>query len=122
MAYGDAVYDLPETYVKFIRDYREVGSYYAMNYYPLTPCSPREKCVAMQFGDEKSGVVIVYSREGNTGKKEIVMNGLSKKNDYVLRSVDGGSVIRSSGKNLMSKGFEVNAEELTAYILLYSEG
>ena len=121
MTYGDVLYDSPEIYVNFIRDYRAVSGYYAMNYYPLTPCSSREKCVAMQFGDEKSGVVIIYSRKGNKGKETIVMNGLSKEKNYVLRALEGGTVIRSSGKNLMSKGFQAETDELTAYILLYSE-
>lgn len=122
MCYGDVLYDAPEAYSDFIRDYERIKGYFTEKYYPLTPCAPRTECVAMQFGNEKEGVILLYSREGNDGEVTFLLNGLAADKHYILRPLEGGAVVRSAGSSLMNKGFTAEAAEKTAHIILYSEG
>ena len=121
MCYGDVVYDSPEVYADFIRDYKRVKGYFAENYYPLTAGASREDVVAMQFGSEKEGVILLYSREGNDEEVTLLLNGLSADKHYTLRPIEGGAVIRSAGSSLMKKGFTAETEGKSAHIILYSE-
>ena len=121
MCYADVLFNAEETYAKFIREYQEVKTYFAQSYYPLTACTPREDVVAMQFGSEHSGVIVVYAREGAKGKTTLRLNGLLTNANYSVRTVEGEALSSSTGGNLMKSGFSLNAKEKTAYIILYSE-
>lgn len=121
MCYGDVLYDSTEEYVKFVRDYAKVKGYFAENYYPLTPCTSLEKVVAMQFGTEKEGVILLYSRAGQKGEKQLVMSGLSANENYRVRTIEGDSIAAGSGETLMKSGFALDLKERTAYIILYGE-
>ena len=121
MCYGDVIYDARDEYVRFVGDYAAVKSYFAENYYPLTPCTPREDFVAMQFGTEKAGAILVYSRAGSKGAQTVAANGLSTDKTYRLRTVEGTAVWIGKGADLMQQGFSLDVRERTAYIILYEE-
>ena len=120
MCYADVLYDSPDAYAAFVRDYERVKGYFSENYYPLTPGVSREGVVAMQFGSEKAGVILRYSREEG-GEVTLLLNGLNADKHYTLRPIEGGTVIRSAGNSLMKKGFTAEAEGRSAHIILYSE-
>ena len=121
MCYGDVLYDAGDAYVAFVEDYRQVKGYFAENYYPLTPCTTLSDLVAMQFGDEREGVILLYSRAGSKGAVTLPMNGLTTDGKYRLRTVKGEVVLSAQGGDLMTHGFALDVKERTAYIILYSE-
>lgn len=121
MCYGDVLFDAKDAYVNFVRDYQTIKTYFAQNYYPLTPCTPRENFVAMQFGEETAGVVLGYARDGAKGKKTVKLNGLSENKTYSVRTIEGVALKNAKGADLMKTGVTISVEERTAYIILYSE-
>ncbi|MBQ7712860.1 MAG: alpha-galactosidase [Clostridia bacterium] len=121
MCYGDVIYDAPSAYACFVGDYLAVKEYFAENYYPLTPCTPRSDFVAMQFGTAHEGVILVYSREGSEGRETLSLNGLFADKNYRLRSISGDPITAGQGSDLMKRGFTLEVKERTAYLILYSE-
>lgn len=121
MCYGDVLFDAKDAYVSFVRDYQTLKTYFAQNYYPLTPCTPRENFVAMQFGEETAGAVILYARDGAKGTKTVKLNGLSENKTYSVRTIEGVALKNAKGADLMRNGVTISTEERTAYIILYSE-
>ena len=120
MCYADILYDAPTEYAKFICEYSAIRDSFAKNYYPLTSCTPRSDFVAMQFGDEKEGVILVYSR-GSEGDRKIVPNGLSATTNYILYNVEGDRTSRRNGGDLMKSGFTLETGRRTAYVIVYKE-
>jgi len=121
MFYAD-ILDDPETtarYVRFLDEYETIKTYFAQNYYPLTPCALRSDTVAMQFGTKQEGVILLYAREGAGGDVTLAANGLASDKNYSIRTIEGVSVATGTGQTLMQNGFTVETTESTAYILLY---
>ncbi len=113
-----------EGYKKFTAEYEQIKGYFLKNYYPLTPCTMADdQTIAMQFGDEKEGAVLVFSREkSKAGIKTIAMNGLRKNGNYTLKTIEGDDVVTASGSALMSGGFSLSTDKRTAYIIIYKQG
>ena len=121
MTYADVLYDSSEEYLKFIGEYEQIKDYFAENYYPLTACTPREKFVALQFGTEERGVILLYSREGSKGERTVKLNGLSTDKNYRLVTIEGADVASAKGSDLLWGGFSLETEEHKAYLVLYCE-
>ena len=121
MCYGDVIYNAKDAYVRFVGDYQKVKSYYSQNYYPLTSCTPRSDFVAMQFGNEKAGVIVAYSRADGKGDHRLSLNGLSAGVTYRLQTVEGKALKTAQGSDLMKKGVTLKSKNRTAYIVLYNE-
>ncbi len=119
--YADILFDHPEAYVSFIRDYEKVKEYFARNYYPLTPCAPRSSFVAMQFGSEEKGVIVAFDRTGKGKANAIKPNGLSLEASYKVSFVEGGEIAAKRGEDLMKKGFSVRSEKKKAYLIVYEK-
>jgi len=111
-----------EDYVQLFRDHAVIKDFFDKQYYPLTSCSTSEKInLAMQFGDEKKGVILVYSREkAKEGDLTLTMNGLSQNKKYNLTFIEGIAITEKTGAELMSDGFTMQTESRTAYVILYS--
>ena len=111
----------PEGYKKFTAEYERIKEYFLKNYYPLTPCTMSDRqTVAMQFGDEKEGVVLVFARDkSKAGEKTFKLNGLKAGSNYVIKTIEGTAVATKSGAALISEGFTLNTEKRTAYIIVY---
>ena len=124
MFYGDVLYNSSDTYVKFIREYEQIKTYFAQNYYPLTSCTPRSKVVAMQFGNAQEGVVLVYVRSASrrVGKETIIYpSGLSPDSLYEFRYIEGDVVKIRLGKEIMQNGISVSIDAKEAFIITYHE-
>ena len=108
-------------YVQYIRDYDAVKTYFDKQYYPLTPCTASDNTsVAMQFGDEKEGVILLYNRpNAEEGPETFVMNGLDAIKTYELTFIEGDSLTIKSGADLIKSGFTVDLKARTAYIVTY---
>jgi len=112
-----------EDYVQLFRDYDRTKNYFDKQYYPLTPCTISDEItVAMQFGDEKEGVILVYAREkAKAGEITLAMNGLERNVTYDLATIEGNAITQKNGNDLMTSGFTMNAQKRSAYIILYSQ-
>ena len=112
-----------EDYLKNFRDYQRIKNYFDKQYYPLTPCTTSDKQpVALQFGDEKEGVILLYAREKiEEGTYTFRMNGLSAEKTYALRYIEGEAITQKNGQALLADGFSLSLEKRTAYIILYGE-
>ena len=123
MCYADVLFDATEEYVKFIREYNEIKTYFAQNYYPLTSCTPLSSYIAMQFGGEQEGVVLAYVRaqQVKNGKKiKVYPNGLSSDKRYEFRTIEGETITVGQGKEIMQNGIEIQNLR-NAYIITYHE-
>ena len=113
----------PAGYKKYMEEYDKIKGYFLQNYYPLTPCTMSDKItVALQFGDEKEGTIIVFARnKTEVGEKTFKMNGLKEGARYTIKTVEGEDVAKRSGKELLTDGFGFKTERRTACILVYKE-
>ena len=111
-----------EEYVQYLHDYSAIKQYFDKQYYPLTPCTVSESIsVAMQFGDEDEGVILLFTRENaKKGASTFLMNGLAAGKKYTLTYIEGGTVTEASGADLITDGFTIDVEPRTAYIIKYS--
>ena len=110
-----------EDYVQYLRDYDAVKNCFDKQYYPLTSCTTSNKTtVAMQFGDETEGVILIYAREkAKAGAVTFTMNGLSAGREYDLTFIEGDALTSKSGGALMLDGFTLSVEPRTAYVVTY---
>ncbi len=110
-----------EGYKKYVGEYERIKEYFLKNYYPLTSCTISDKeTVALQFGDEKAGVILVFARsKTKEGEKTFIMNGLKQGTKYEMKTIEGEFIAAKDGATLMSGGFTVNTEKRTAYIIEY---
>ena len=125
MFYGDVVFDAKDTYVKFIREYQQIKSYFAQNYYPLTSCNPHARVVAMQYGSEIDGIVLAYVRWKNRKLydrgKTIYPSGLSPDKRYEFRTIEGDVIKTGLGKDIMKNGITLLTWNPEAIIITYHE-
>ena len=119
--YADILFDHPETYAAFVRDYERVKAFFAENYYPLTSCAMRSAFVAMQFGTAERGVIIAFDRAGKNKTNFIRPNGLSTNSTYKISLIEGQTLSEKNGKDLMKSGFSVSAGKKSAEIILYEK-
>ena len=125
MFYGDVVFDAKDTYVKFIREYQQIKSYFAQNYYPLTPGTLDTRVVAMQYGSEREGVVLAYGRWWHSHLRDrgatIYPSGLSPEKQYEFRLIDGDVIKTGLGKDIMKNGITFSTIRREAIIITYHE-
>ena len=116
-----AILEENEDAIKTVEDYAAIKQYFSKNYYPLTPCTTSESIdLAMQFGDEDEGVILVYSRAGaKEAEKSFRMMGLTGEKEYTLTYIEGGTLGSASGERLMQGGFTLRTEQRSAYIIRY---
>lgn len=124
MFYGDVLYDASDTYVKFIREYEKIKTYFAENYYPLTSCTPRSNFVAMQFGTAQQGTVLAYVRSPKMKKGSVTTvypSGLSPDKLYEFRYIEGDLIKIRLGKEIMQNGITVPIDRKEALVITYHE-
>ena len=121
MFYADILYEAKDAYVKIVQDYNQVKGYFSQNYYPLTACTSYSRFIALQFGDENEGTILLYSRKGSEGKKTIRPNGLLLGANYTVSTIEGWQIASTSGSDLMRNGFEFNVEEEQSLFLIYKK-
>lgn len=110
-------------YRKFVAEYEQIKGYFLENYYPLTTCTMSERqTVAMQFGNEKEGIVLVFARgKTDDGEKTFRMSGLKEGARYDIKTIEGEDVAAKSGEELLTDGLNMETKKRTAYILVYKE-
>lgn len=110
-----------QTYVQYIRDWDAVKYYFDKEYYPLTPCTVSDRnSVAMQFGDETEGVILLYARPNAKERAEtFLMNGLTAGATYTLSYIEGETLTEKSGSDLLTDGFTLDVKARTAYLITY---
>lgn len=105
--------------------YEDVRKYFDKNYFPLTyGATDTDKYLAVQFGDEKEGVALIYRRENVTeADYRLVLNGLSENGSYEIRDYDNPAAVTAlSGGELMNGGLTVTvAEAPKCEIILYRQ-
>ncbi len=121
MFYVDIIYEAKDAYVKIIQDYQQVKQYFSQNYYPLTTCTSYSRFIALQFGNEEEGMILLYSREGSKGWKTIRPNGLLLGANYSVSTIEGWPIASTSGSELMRNGFEFHVEEEQSLFLIYKK-
>lgn len=124
MCYGDIVFDAKDAYVKFIREYEQIKTYFAQNYYPLTPGTLDTRVAAMQYGSESEGIILTYVRSKTRrarNKDTVYPNGLSSEKSYEFRLLDGDVIKIGSGKELMKNGITLSTDHAEAIIITYRE-
>ncbi len=124
MFYGDVLFDASDAYVKFIREYEQIKTYFAENYYPLTSCTPRSNVVAMQFGTAHRGTVLAYVRTPKVKKGSVTTvypSGLSPDKLYEFRYIEGDLIKIRLGKEIMQNGITVPIDRTEAFVITYHE-
>lgn len=121
--YPSFVVDDTEGYKKFMSDYMQIRGYFTDNYYPLTPCTMDDTLtVAMQFGTEKEGVILVYVRA--KAKDDTIclkLFGLNSHDNYLINDNDGDFSVEVDGEELMKEGFSFDtSKKRKASIIKYS--
>ena len=119
--YVDVIYQAPDAFAQIARDYKTVKSYFSQNYYPLTSCTSYSRFIALQFGNEEEGMILIYSRKGSSGKRTIRPNGLLLGANYNVSTIEGWSIAETSGSALMRNGFEFNFKEEQSLFLIYKK-
>ncbi len=119
--YSDYQVGLPQQVSELITKYNPQRENIQKNYYPLV-WGGTKNLLAMQFGDEASGSVLVYSREGEEAREEAIsFSGLDEAVLYEVYDYDAPeNVFSMTGKELMAEGFKLSlAEGKTAKIIEY---
>lgn len=103
--------------------FEEIRRLMDKNYYPLTyGARDLDKYHAMQFGDEKEGVALIYKRENASSDKYLLkLNGLDTDKTYTVTDYDGNNqTVSLSGAELMSGGIEISVKDAPkCEIILY---
>jgi alpha-galactosidase len=109
-------------YRRLIGQWRQVVDCMLGDYYPLTPYSLKEDCwMAWQFDlpEQGKGMIQVFRRtQSAEAKKSLVLKGLDPDASYEVTNLDGGTPIRTSGKDLMTDGVSVELTEKPGSALL----
>jgi len=130
LIYNWKISEMSYNYVEMqdrIKEYKEIREYYFEDYYPLTgdgDLTGHDVWLAYQMHrpSDGSGIIVAFRREKSPDSTCIVMlQGLDKEKEYILKDTDSGKELILSGKEL-SEGFTLTlADPRSSLMIRYKE-